>query len=126
MDMLDESLTSLRRGIQLDHNRAEGFYNLGIVYRRKGQPDLAIQSYREAVRINPRMSDAHYNIGNIYFEKEQYGMALAHYKQALAARPKWDKAAHGVDQCETLLKHRDGAPELRKPRMRSVPSPSPR
>ena len=31
----------------------KGYYNLGVVYRRKGQSDLAIQAYREAVRINP-------------------------------------------------------------------------
>jgi tetratricopeptide (TPR) repeat protein len=103
MDMLDEAIPALRRGIQLDHNRVEGFYNLGIVYRRKGQPDMAIQAYREAVRINPRMFDAHYNIANLYFEKQQYSLALAHYKQALAARPTWDKALHGLQQCEAAM-----------------------
>jgi tetratricopeptide (TPR) repeat protein len=103
MDMLDEAIPVLRRGIQLDHNRAEGFYNLGIVYRRKGQVDMAIQAYREAVRINPRMFDAHYNIANLYFEKQQFTLAQAHYKQALAARPTWDRAKHGLEQCEAAL-----------------------
>src|SRR5438132_14244044 len=33
LDQLDEAIPVLRRGIQLDHRRAEGFYNLGLVYR---------------------------------------------------------------------------------------------
>src|SRR5215469_6036530 len=48
MDMLDEAVPVLRRGIQIEHTRPEGYYNLGVVYKRKGQGDLAIQAYREA------------------------------------------------------------------------------
>jgi tetratricopeptide (TPR) repeat protein len=103
MDMLDDAIPVLRRGIQLDQKRSEGYYNLGVVYRRKGQPDLAIQAYREAVRINPRMADAHYNLGNLYLEKEQYGMAMAHYKQAVELRPNWEKAQKGLEQCEASM-----------------------
>jgi len=115
MEMLDEAIPVLRRGIQLDHNRAEGFYNLGVVYRRKSQLDLAVQAYREAVRINPRMADAHYNIGNIYLEKEQHGLALAHYKQALELRPNWEKALHGLEQCEAVLHRTRPAPAASVP-----------
>jgi Flp pilus assembly protein TadD len=112
MDLLDDAIPVLRRGIQLDHNRAEGYYNLGVVYRRKGQPDMAVQAYREAVRINPRMADAHYNIGNIYLEKEQYSLALAHYKLALELRPNWEKALHGLEQCETVVHRSRSAPAV--------------
>src|SRR2546423_2079779 len=100
LDMLDEAIPVLRRGIQLDMSRSEGYYNLGLVYRRKGQPDLAIQAYREATRINPRMADAHYNLANLYFEKEQWGLACAHYRQSLELRPSWEKAQRGLEQAE--------------------------
>src|SRR5437762_11686583 len=109
MDLLDEAIPVLRRGIQLDHGRAEGYYNLGVVYRRKGQPELAIQAYREAVRINPRMADAHYNLGNLYMEKEQYQLALVHYREAADQRPNWEKAQHGLTQCEALVKRNQPA-----------------
>src|SRR5881392_3265465 len=39
MDLLDDAVPALRRGIQLDHTRGEGYYNLGLVYRRKGLID---------------------------------------------------------------------------------------
>ena len=99
---------ALRRGIQLDINRAEGFYNLGLVYRRKGQPEMAVQAYREATRINPRMADAHFNIANIFLEKMQYGLAIAHYRQALEIRPTWEKALRGLEQAEVSQKEIQG------------------
>src|SRR5262249_4626947 len=74
-----------------------------LVYRRKGQNDLAIQAYREALRVNPRMADAHYNLANILLEKQQLNMAYAHYRQALELRPNWDKAASGLAQAEAAL-----------------------
>ena len=103
LNMLEEAIPVLRRGIQLDHNRAEGYYNLGLVYRRLGQLDLAIQAYREATRIKPHMADAHYNLGNLYLEHGQFGLALSHYKTALELRPNWEKAQHGLEQVQTAI-----------------------
>src|SRR5262249_46349753 len=93
----------LRRGIQLDTRRAEGYYNLGLVHRRKGEIDLAIEAYREATRVNPRMADAHYNLANLYLEKERYSPAIVHYKQTLELRPNWEKAVGGLAQAEAAL-----------------------
>src|SRR5436309_6858804 len=42
-----EAIPALRRGIQIDPQRTEGYYNLGLVYRRKGQPELAVTAYKE-------------------------------------------------------------------------------
>src|SRR5262249_49109584 len=94
-----------------------GYYNLGLVYKRKGQPELAIQAYREAIRVNPRMVDAHYNLGNLYMEKEEPSLAIAHYKSALELRPSWDKAVRGREQAEALLQGRatPAAGPARKP-----------
>src|SRR5260370_29013636 len=46
LQQYDEAIIALRRGLQLDSTRVEGYYNLGLVYRRKGQTDLSLQSYR--------------------------------------------------------------------------------
>src|SRR5262249_17912101 len=80
----------------LDPKRVEGFYNLGLVYRRKGQNDLAIQAYREAIRVNPRMADAQLNLANLYLEKKQFRLAIQHYEEADKLRPGWQKAEEGL------------------------------
>ena len=103
LDQVDEAIQVLRRGIQLDTHRAEGYYNLGLAYRRKKQLDLAIQAYHEAVRLNSRMPDAHLNLANAYLDKGNYPSAIAHYKQSLEIRPNWEKAEAGLDQAERAL-----------------------
>ncbi len=90
-------------GIQLDPQRVEGYYNLGLVYRRKGQFDLSLQAYREAIRLNPRMADAYLNLANLYVEKQQYRLAVQNYDEALKLRPDWDKALEGRDHAREML-----------------------
>src|SRR5262249_1474729 len=75
----------------------------GLVYRRMGQPDMAVQAYREALKLNPRMADAHLNLANIYLEKGQFRPAMQHYEQALQLRPNWEKASDGLTQAREAL-----------------------
>src|SRR5271165_4152245 len=37
LQQFEEAIQALRRGLQLDSSRVEGFYNLGLVYRRRGE-----------------------------------------------------------------------------------------
>src|SRR5205823_8529718 len=83
--------------------RSEGYYNLGLVYRRKGQTDLAIHAYREALRINPLLADAHYNLGNLHFEKEHFKQAADCYQQACKLRPNFEKAQEGLEAARAAL-----------------------
>ena len=103
LDQLDDAIAALRKAIQLDPQRTEAYYNLALVYRRKGQVDLAIQAYREALRVNPRMADAHYNLANLFLEKSQFKSAIANYRHALELRPGWEKPADGLAQAEAAL-----------------------
>jgi tetratricopeptide (TPR) repeat protein len=34
-------------------NLAEAFYNRGVAYDNKGQPDRAVEDHDQAVRLNP-------------------------------------------------------------------------
>src|SRR5262249_35483202 len=72
------------------------YYNLGVVYRHKGQDELALSAYQEALRLNHRMPDAHLNLGNLYRDRENYKAAITHYEEALKLRPDWPKALDGL------------------------------
>ena len=103
LQLYDEAITALRRGIQLDNGRYEGYYNLGLVYKRKGQNDLAVSAYREAIRLNPKMADAHLNLGNLYLEREQPRQAITHYEAAVQLRQGWDKALDALEHARAML-----------------------
>ena len=103
LQLYDEAITALRRGIQLDNGRYEGYYNLGLVYKRKGQIDLAVSAYREAIRLNPKMADAHLNLGNLYLEREQPRQAITHYEAAARLRLGWEKALDALEHAREML-----------------------
>ena len=98
----EDAVNHLRRGIQIDPKRSEGFYNLGLAYRKLEKPELAIQAYREAFRLNPRMVEAVYNLGNIYFDQERYDQAAVYYEKALEVNPKFRKAREGLERTRQL------------------------
>ena len=121
LGQLDDALTTLRRGIQLDANRAEGYYNLALVYKQLGQIEMAVNAYRESVRLNPRMYDAHYNLGNIFLEKGQHAHAIAHYKQALDIRPNWEKARSALETAQAAkVEHDEAAAPVEAPKLAEI------
>jgi tetratricopeptide (TPR) repeat protein len=103
LQLFDEAVTALRRGIQLDNGRFEGYYNLGLVYKRKGQTELAVSAYREAIRLNPKAADAHLNLGNLYLEREQPKLAISQYEAAAQLRQGWDKALDALEIAREML-----------------------
>ena len=64
----DDAVAALRQGIQLDPNRAEGYYNLGLVYgasassiwrwRRIARPSACSRGWRRRISIWRRSSRA--------------------------------------------------------------------
>ncbi|CAF1009310.1 unnamed protein product [Adineta steineri] len=76
-----------------NHPDISGVYNnIGNVYRRKGETNLALQNYEESYRIrqkilpknHPKIAASLHNIGLIYKAKGEYDRALDLYQQALA------------------------------------------
>jgi len=44
--------------------------NLGVLYKKMGFMDAAIQEYETAIKIRPDYSEAHGNLGNAYMDKD--------------------------------------------------------
>ena len=63
-------------------------YNLGILYRRHGDPERAERAYRAALEINPDHLDARHNLALLLSEQNRYADAV----------PIWDAlASEGVE-----------------------------
>ncbi len=62
---------------------AEEHINLGYIYEKQGNPDLAEEEYKKAIKKDGKNYIAHFNLGNIYAQREEYEKAERHYKKAL-------------------------------------------
>src|SRR5262249_22792678 len=72
-------------------NLASAYFNRGLGYRHKGDPDRAIADYTQAIQRDP--TAAHYNNrGLAYSDKGDLDRAIADYTQAIQRDPKHAKA----------------------------------
>lgn len=58
--------------------------NLGILYKRNGDPFKGEKEFREAIRLMPDLAQAYDNLGNLYYDKGLYPQAIKEYQNALA------------------------------------------
>lgn len=62
-------------------------YNLGLLYEKQGQPELAMQQYQEAVRLQPAYGLAWYHIGMLYEAMRRADAAREAYGRAIESAP---------------------------------------
>ncbi|MFI5295597.1 MAG: tetratricopeptide repeat protein [Thermodesulfovibrionales bacterium] len=63
------------------------YYNLGLVYGRKGLLDIAIDSFSKAIDINPKFDMAYNNRGTAYYLRGQYDKAFDDFNEAINLNP---------------------------------------
>ena len=59
-------------------------YNLGVVFKKKGLEDRAIEEYLKVVSIKNDYEDAHSALGGIYARKKQFKKALEEFEIELS------------------------------------------
>jgi tetratricopeptide (TPR) repeat protein len=74
--------------IEINPRDADAYYNLGVVYDKKGWYNQAILNYTKAIEINPRDAVAYYNRGNAYGNKNRHNRAISDYTKAIKINPR--------------------------------------
>jgi len=67
--------------------KANGFYNLGLIYGLKGELNSAEENFKNALLLKPTFADAHNNLAKVYEIKNDFETALAHFQQAINLNP---------------------------------------
>jgi tetratricopeptide (TPR) repeat protein len=72
---------------------ARTYRNIGITYRRAGQPSEAIAAFDRAIALQPvDVADDYVDRGNAHDEAGDFRQALADYAKALEIRPGYGEA----------------------------------
>ena len=82
-DRLDEALSYYAKSIQLDHQAAHAYNNMGVALRKKGLLQAAIASYQRAIQINPEDAGTHSNFGNALRAVGNYSAAETAHRHAV-------------------------------------------
>jgi tetratricopeptide (TPR) repeat protein len=114
----EENTLSVKQKIQLH-------FQLGTLFEKDKQYDLAVEHLTSAIQYNPNLIDAHLSLGNIYETQGNTNMALSIYKNCIPLSPKnpfpYEKAGKllksikNYSEAETMFRKASGlAPQNQK------------
>ncbi len=98
-----EAATAYQKVIELDNNRDDAYYQLGIVNLRLGKYRDSIAPLQQAVELNPDLKDAYFYVGNAYKELKEPAKAVEAYENYLNLKPEdpWEGYLHlGLSRIE--------------------------
>lgn len=52
------AIAAFKRAVEINPATPSAYYNLGLIYRDRGEIELAIEHFRRAVQVNPHDTDA--------------------------------------------------------------------
>lgn len=90
-------------------NRADNFYNRGILAEREGDVDRAIECYRKTLQYHSDDADAHYNLGVALSRQGRYADARVHFVKTVTLKSKDATAWNNLGVTARKLGDRDEA-----------------
>ena len=91
----DEAEECLRKALKVDPDYDEAHYNLGYIYRKKGQFALAEQHLRRAIEIDPKYALAYAELGALLAgQEDRIREAIGYLRSAIDLDPNdgWSRA----------------------------------
>jgi tetratricopeptide (TPR) repeat protein len=83
----DEALDLVNKGIKLDANNANAWYNKGIILFKMCKYQDALNSFAQATDIDPEFTEAWYNKGMALMNLQKYLEAIRAFDKALKINP---------------------------------------
>jgi len=93
----DEALALVNKGIRLDSNNANSWYNKGIILFKMGRYQDALNSFAQAADIDPEFTEAWYNKGMALMCSGKYLEAIRAFNKVLKIHPYDERAREQVD-----------------------------
>lgn len=92
-----------QRILDVQPQRADIYYKLGVYYMNQNQPNKAIEAYTKATQINPTYADPYYNLGYMFIQMKDYQTARDYFSQAINVAPKDHKSYYGRGYAYEML-----------------------
>ena len=105
---MEEATQAYKEAIKLNSDDADAHNNLGDVYRRQGNLDLAIELIQSVIELYPKNAEAHLNLGHAYIDQGKLEKAIQAYRQVVLIKASDDEglkiqqvAVTALEQLET-------------------------
>ena len=92
-----EKAQTLLEKLAASYQEEAAIYNgLGVLYKKGGMLDRAIENYKKAIELRDPYVEAHYNLALVYREMGMFSKAEAEYREAIAEDPNFAPAHYNL------------------------------
>ena len=105
----DEALALVNKGIKLDSNNANSWYNKGIILFKMGRYQDALNSFAQAADIDPEFTEAWYNKGMALMCSGKYLEAIRAFNKLLKIHPHDERAREQLDLAQRKIMESGGS-----------------
>ena len=111
----DEAEAYFNKALQINPDRPETNYGLGLMLEKQGEIEAAIKCYRKATAGDPHLAEAYAHLGAIYIHKGMLDNAISELRMALATNPDlaWVRSNLGLAYTNKGMLN-EGVTELKK------------
>jgi predicted Zn-dependent protease len=95
-----EAEAILRDWLEQPNKKVMAYYGLGLVYRRQGKMDDAVDYFRSAISRRPDLSSFLIELGATYFQMGNLDSAVAVVQSALILQPDQPTALYLLGRCQ--------------------------
>jgi tetratricopeptide (TPR) repeat protein len=82
--LLEQSLSPLKKSLELDPGASSSHNLMGIVLWKKGNYEGAVDEFKRAIELDKNSAPAHFNYGLLLFENETYNEAKKHIELSIS------------------------------------------
>ena len=99
-DPPSEAEAIMRDWLEQPKDKVMAYYGLGLVCRRQGKMDAAVDYFRSAISLRPDLSSVLIELGETYFQMGQLDNAVAVVQSALILEPGQAAALYLLGRCQ--------------------------
>lgn len=97
MQVAEEILNEI---LKIGKNTVNVYNSLGVLYRKKGDPETALKHYKKAIKVHPQEPFILYNIGRLYLDIKDPVQAKKYFGMALNVKPDFEEAREVLNAIE--------------------------
>ena len=105
----DEALALVNKGIRLDANNANAWYNKGIILFKMCRYQDALNSFAQAADIDPEFTEAWFNKGMALMCSGKYLEAIRAFNKVLKIHPHDERARDQLDLAQRKIMESGGS-----------------
>ena len=80
---MDEAINSIRKALEIDPDKADAHYYLGVIYASNNKYNEAIEENKKVIAVDPNYANAHFNLGTIYHKQDLFNEAIEEYDKTI-------------------------------------------